>query len=70
MRFRSMRASVNTVTNIYTIPLYLPPNISNSVAVWNKKFLTMQKKKLPKNCRPQTLLPGCAWAGVSKFGNC
>jgi hypothetical protein len=32
MRFRSMRVSVNKVTNIYTIPLYVPPKISNSAA--------------------------------------
>jgi hypothetical protein len=30
MRFRSMWVSVNTVTNIYTIPVYVPPKISNS----------------------------------------
>jgi hypothetical protein len=32
MLFRPMRVSVNTVTNIYTIPPYVPPKISNSAA--------------------------------------
>jgi hypothetical protein len=34
MRFWSMWVSVNTVTNIYTIPLYVPLKISNSVAYY------------------------------------
>jgi hypothetical protein len=56
-----MRVSVNTVTNIYTIPLYVPPKISNSAADYEKKFLTTQKKSL-ENCRPQAVLPDCASA--------
>jgi hypothetical protein len=31
-RFRSVQVSVNTFTNIYTIPLYVPLKISNSAA--------------------------------------
>jgi hypothetical protein len=37
MRLRSMRVSVNTVTNIYTIPLYVPPKISNSAVDYEIK---------------------------------
>jgi hypothetical protein len=37
MRFRSMRFSVNTVTNIYTIPVYVPPKISNSASDYETK---------------------------------
>jgi hypothetical protein len=37
MLFRSMRISVNTVTNIYTIPLYVPPKISNIAADYEIK---------------------------------
>jgi hypothetical protein len=37
MHFRSMRFSVNTVTNIYTIPLDVPPKISNSAADYETK---------------------------------
>jgi hypothetical protein len=60
-RFRSMRVSVNTVTNIYTTPLHVPPKISNSAADYEtKKFLT--QKKSHKNCRRQTVLPDCASA--------
>jgi hypothetical protein len=44
MRFRSMPVSVNTVTNIYTIPLYVPPKTPNSAADYETKFLTTQKK--------------------------
>jgi hypothetical protein len=37
MRFWSMRVSVNMVTIIYTIPLYVPPKISNSMADYETK---------------------------------
>jgi hypothetical protein len=37
MRFRSMLFSVNTVTNIYTIPLYVHHKISNSAADYEIK---------------------------------
>jgi hypothetical protein len=37
MRFRSMWVSVNTVTNIYTIPLRVPPKISNNAADYETK---------------------------------
>jgi hypothetical protein len=37
MRFRSMRVSVNTVTNICTIPIYVSPKISNSAADYETK---------------------------------
>jgi hypothetical protein len=32
-----MRVSVNTVTNIYTIPLYVPSKIWNSAADYETK---------------------------------
>lgn len=50
MRFRTMRVSVNAVTNIYTIHLYLPPKISNSAADYEKKKINNAKKKV-ENCR-------------------
>jgi hypothetical protein len=37
MRFGSMRVSVDTVTNIYIIPLYVPPKISNIAADYETK---------------------------------
>jgi hypothetical protein len=37
MRFRSMRVSVNTVTNIYAIPLLYAPKIWNSAADYETK---------------------------------
>jgi hypothetical protein len=37
MSFRSMRISVYTVTNIYNIPIYAPPKISNSAADYETK---------------------------------
>jgi hypothetical protein len=58
MRFRSTRVSVNTVTNIYIIPLHVPPKISNSAADYEKNLAT--QKTSPENCRPQTVLPDCA----------
>jgi hypothetical protein len=68
MSFRWMRVSVHTVTNIYTISLYVPPKISNSAADYEKKnCLTPQKqvarKLLPVNSaerlrfRRATMLP-------------
>jgi hypothetical protein len=39
-----MQVSVNTVTDIYTIPLYVPPEVSNSAADYETTFLTTQKK--------------------------
>jgi hypothetical protein len=56
-----MRVSVNTVTNIYTIPVYVPPKISNSAADYEKKILTTQKNS-PENCLQQTVLPDYASA--------
>jgi hypothetical protein len=38
MRYRSMHVSVNTVTNIYTIPLYAPPKISYIAAYYETKI--------------------------------
>jgi hypothetical protein len=43
-----MRVSVNTVTNIYTIPLIVPPKILNSAADYETKILTTQKKVVRK----------------------
>jgi hypothetical protein len=37
MRFQSMQVLVNTVTNIYTIPLYVPPKSLNSAADYETK---------------------------------
>jgi hypothetical protein len=42
-----MRFSINTVTNIHTIPLYVPPNISNSAVDYEKKNFNYAKIKLP-----------------------
>jgi hypothetical protein len=39
-----MRFSVNMVTNIYTIPLYVPPKISNSSADYERKILNNAEK--------------------------
>jgi hypothetical protein len=53
MRYRSIQVSVNTATNIYTIPLYVPPKISNSAADYETKFFNngkkMARKLLPAN---------------------
>jgi hypothetical protein len=38
MRYRSMQVSVNTVTNIYTIPLYVPHKISNIADYYETKI--------------------------------
>jgi hypothetical protein len=62
MRFRSMQVSVSTVTNIYTIPLYVPPKISNSAADYEIKNLYQRKKSRPKTvarkqCCQIVLLP-------------
>jgi hypothetical protein len=38
MRFRSLRGWVNTVTNIYFIPLFMPPKIWNRAADCEKQF--------------------------------
>jgi hypothetical protein len=37
MRFLSVWVTVNKVTNIYTIPLNVPPKISNSAADYETK---------------------------------
>jgi hypothetical protein len=37
MRFQPIRVSVNTVTNIYTIPLYALPKILNSAVDYETK---------------------------------
>jgi hypothetical protein len=37
MCFQSMQVLVNTVTNIYIIPLYVPPKILNSAADYKTK---------------------------------
>jgi hypothetical protein len=63
MRFRLMRVPVNTVTNIYTIPLNVPPKISNSAADYETKIFNNAKKSRPKT-RPQTVLPDCASAAL------
>jgi hypothetical protein len=62
MRFRSMRFSVNTVTNISTIPPHVPPKISNSAADYVTKFFKNAKKSRPKTvarkqCSQIVLLP-------------
>jgi hypothetical protein len=39
MHFWSMQVSINTVTNVYTIPPYVPPKVLNSVACYEtEKF--------------------------------
>jgi hypothetical protein len=48
MRSRSMRVLVNTVTNIYTIRLYVPPKISNIAADYETKIFNNAKKS-PEN---------------------
>jgi hypothetical protein len=49
MRFRSMQVPVNTVTNIYTIPLDVPSKISNSAADYETKKFNNAKKMSPAN---------------------
>jgi hypothetical protein len=51
MRFRSMQVSVSTVTNIYSIPLYVPPTISNGAADYETKKFNNAKKS-HENCHP------------------
>jgi hypothetical protein len=45
VRFRAMRVSVSTATNIYTIRLYGLPKVWNCAADYEKKYEEREREK-------------------------